>query len=71
MLALTLLTLPLAGCETAVFDARACPTERVYTKAQQDAIAAEYVKSGPAIKGAIVDYGKLRDKARACRGAKE
>ena len=70
MLALIALTLLTSGCVTAVFDARACQTERKYTRAQQVAIADELKKSGPAIKSAIIDYGKLRDKAKACRGIK-
>lgn len=69
MLALMTLSLLISGCETAVFDARACPTEKTYTKQQQIKIAEELKKAGPALQGAIVDYGKLRDKARACRRA--
>jgi len=53
-----------------VFDPRACPVERTYTQAEQEALAKEYRTTGPAIKAALVDYGKLRDKARACRGLK-
>lgn len=54
----------------AVFDERACPRERQYTRAQQAAIADDLARAGAALQGAIVDYQKLRDKARACRGAK-
>jgi hypothetical protein len=57
-----------SGCATAVFDPRACPVERSYTRAEQTQLANELAKSGPAVKSAMVDYGKLRDKARACRG---
>jgi hypothetical protein len=39
-----------------------------YTKAQQAQMAKELTAAGPAIQGAMVDYGKLRDKVRACRG---
>lgn len=69
MLALTMLALSISGCATAVFDERACPRERAYTREQQAKIADELEKAGPAIQGAMVDYLKLRDKARACRGA--
>lgn len=59
----------LGGCpEGTVFDERGCPRERVYTKAEQVRIANELKKAGPALKGVVVDYGKLRDKVRACRG---
>lgn len=68
MLALMILGLLTGGCVTATFDERACPRERTYTRAEQTKIADELVKAGPAIKGAFVDYGKLRDKTRACRG---
>jgi hypothetical protein len=53
---------------TSVVDPRACPREEVFTKAEQARLAAEFRKSGPAMRAAIRDYGKLRDKARACRG---
>lgn len=70
MIVLMTLSLLTSGCATtAVFDARACPVEKKYTKAQQTKIANEMKAAGPAIQGAIIDYGKLRDKARACRGA--
>lgn len=61
----------LAGCasEVAVFDARACPREKVYSKAQQAKMADDLAKSPPSIRNAFVDYLKLRDKARACRRA--
>lgn len=58
----------ISSCSTAVFDARACPVERKYTKAEQTALADALPKSPHIVKVAIVDYGKLRDKARACRG---
>lgn len=53
---------------TAVFDPRACPTERTYTKAEQKQIMAELKRTPVVIQGVVVDYGKLRDMARACRG---
>lgn len=70
MLVPILLLTFLSGCATAVFDARACPTERAYTKAEQDQFLKDMPKTPPSIQGAMVDYGKLRDKARACRGIK-
>ncbi len=65
---MTLLTTLLGGCATTVFDPRACPNERRYTKAEQDQFLADLPKTPASIQGAMVDYGKLRDKARACRG---
>jgi hypothetical protein len=70
MLALMTLALLTSGCATAVFDKRACPVERSYSRQQQIAIADELKSAGPAIKGAMTDYLKLRDKVRACRGQK-
>lgn len=59
----------LGGCQTtAVFDLRACPRERSYTAEEQAQMARDLDKSPPSIQRAFVDYGKLRDKARACRG---
>lgn len=57
-----------SSCASSVFDARACPNERVYTGAEQRAMLAALPKTPPIVKQAMVDYGKLRDKARACRG---
>jgi hypothetical protein len=59
---------PLSACSTTVFDPRGCPREKEYTKAEQARLAAELPKAGPALQAAMVDYGRLRDKARACRG---
>jgi hypothetical protein len=67
ILVLTILSLFVSGCATATFDERACPQEKKYTKAQQEQLANELEKAGPMINQAFVDYGKLRDKARACR----
>lgn len=50
------------------FDPRACPRERAYSKQQQAQIADDLKKSPQSVRGAFVDYGKLRDQARACRG---
>lgn len=61
----------LSACATAsVFDPRACPQERKYTKAEQDQFLKDMPKTPASIQGALVDYGKLRDKSRACRGEK-
>lgn len=62
------LTLLISGCGTATFDPRACPVERTYSQAEQLKLADELKAAGPTVKSAFVDYGKLRDKARACRG---
>lgn len=65
---LILLTLSTTGCaSTAIFDRRACPTIVEYSKHQQVQLADELKAAGPTLKGAFVDYGKLRDKVRACR----
>lgn len=61
----------LTGCAgDPVFDARACPVEKTYTAEEQKQMAADLPKTPSSIQTAIVDYGKLRDKARACRGQK-
>lgn len=62
--------LSVGACSTTVFDPRACPTERKYTKAEQDQFLKDLPTTPASIQGAMVDYGKLRDKARACRGVK-
>lgn len=62
------LLLSLAGCETPVFDARACPREKEYSAQHQKQLLADMRKSPPSIRDAMVDYGRLRDQARACRG---
>lgn len=58
----------LTACATTIFDKRACPDERKYTKAEQDQFLKDLAKTPMSIQGAMVDYEKLRDKARACRG---
>ena len=68
MLVLIPMTMLISGCETANFDPRSCPTEKVYSREFQRQLADELKKSGVAVHEAIRDYGKLRDKARACRG---
>lgn len=62
-----IIALFLSACAT-TFDPRACPREREYTRAEQKIIAAEFKKAPVIIQGVAVDYGKLRDMARACRG---
>lgn len=68
MLALMILAPLASGCATAIFDKRACPDERKYTRAEQDQFLRDMPKTPLSIQGAMVDYEKLRDKARACRG---
>lgn len=58
----------LSACATANFDTRVCPVERKYTKAEQDQFLRDLGKTPASIQGAMGDYQKLRDKARACRG---
>lgn len=60
----------LSSCAHSVFDERACPNERRYTKAEQQQFLDDMPSAPPSIQSAMVDYGKLRDKARACRGEK-
>lgn len=62
-----LLLMLLGGCATAIFDKRACPPVKNYTKAQQAEFLKDLGNTPTSIQGAMVDYGKLRDKARACR----
>lgn len=65
-----MMTAPLiANCATANFDPRVCPREQNYSREQQIKMADELNKAGPTLRAAFRDYGKLRDKARACRGA--
>ena len=65
------LALGLAGCNTAaVFDARACPMIKQYSRAQLNKMADELEKAGPALRSMSVDYLKLRDQVRACRRTK-
>ena len=60
----------LSGCETAVFDARACPMVKQYSRAQLNKMADELERAGPALQAMSVDYLKLRDQVRACRRGK-
>ncbi len=54
--------------DRSVFDPRACPDVKPYTKAEQQQFLKDLPKTPPSIQGVVTDYGKLRDKARACRG---
>jgi hypothetical protein len=61
-------TAPLiVNCAGANFDERLCPREQEYSREQQIKMADELNKAGPTLRMAFRDYGKLRDKARACR----
>ena len=70
IIGLLVAALTLTACATTSFDPRACPREKEYTREQQKQLSAAYSKAEPIIQSAIDDYGKLRDKARACRGEK-
>lgn len=69
-MALALLTMSTSACVTAGSDA--CPREVDYS-AEQQRRAAEELSSLPRdgmVRGVMMpDYGRLRDQARACRGA--
>jgi hypothetical protein len=43
--------------------------ETSYTRAEQRAAADALPRADPIIQRMMVEYGKLRDKARTCRGA--
>lgn len=55
---------------TAVFDPRACPVEKTYTREELRQAADALDRADPILQGFMVDYGRLRDKARACRGVR-
>jgi hypothetical protein len=60
----------MAGCaprEVGVFDPRACPPVKEYSKQEQAQAAKALDETPPIIQRWIVDYGKLRDKSRACK----
>lgn len=42
--------------------------ERKYSKAEQDQFLRDLPRTPTSIQDAMVDYQKLRDKARSCRG---
>lgn len=58
----------ISSCAGTRFDPRGCPTEKKYTKAEQEQFLRDLPKSPKSVQDAFVDYGRLRDKARACRG---
>lgn len=74
LLALALLAMSTSGCATVV--SRACPREVEYSREVEKTAAAELddmakIGVGPTIRNQFMpDYGRLRDQARACRGAK-
>jgi hypothetical protein len=60
-----------SGCATALSDA--CPHEVEYSSEQQQRAAEELAglpRDGMVRAVMMPDYGRLRDQARACRGAK-
>jgi outer membrane murein-binding lipoprotein Lpp len=60
----------LAGCasrEVAVVDPRLCPPVKAYSKQEQAQMARDLDQTPPSIQKAFIDYGKMRDQARACR----
>lgn len=59
----------LSGCVTATFDSRACPPVKTYSKEEQNKFLNDLPKAPPSIQGLMVDYGVLRDKAKACARA--
>lgn len=70
LLALALLTMSISGCQTAL--SNACPREVDYTAEQQKQAALELqaLPRDGMVRGTFMpDYGRLRDQARACRGA--
>lgn len=68
MMLLIVLGVAISSCAGNRFDPRGCPTERKYTKAEQDQFLKDLPKTPQSIQRAMTDYGKLRDKVRACRG---
>jgi len=70
IIGLILLPVLLTGCATVVFDPRGCPRERDYTQAEDKRLEQESKTWGSMTQIAMVDYLKLRDKAKACRSVK-
>ncbi len=69
-MALAPLMMLISGCVTA--SSNACPREVEYSKAQETQAADELTvlpKDGMVRGTFMPDYGRLRDQARACRGA--
>lgn len=69
LVSIAILTMPLGGCETAIFR-YACPTLKQYPKEFQTKAADEAAKTGPATKQLVSDYGQLRDACRAMEATK-
>lgn len=71
LVALVILPVWLAGCETAPSSkAPACPREKVYSKEFLTRLADQFetLPAGSPVVTAMIDYGDLRAQARACRG---
>lgn len=68
MLVPIILGLSLTACTTVPFDRMACPPIKKYTKQEQQQFLNDLGKTPASIQGMMVDYQKLRDKARACQG---
>lgn len=69
------LALILTGCATTAIapadNSAACPAVKVYTEAQQRELSSALAvlpQDSPII-SAMIDYGRLRAAARACKGA--
>lgn len=62
----------LSACATAPSEEPACPREQEYSKEFLNKLADELDKVAPEspIMIAMIDYGALRNGARACRGEK-
>ena len=61
----------LSGCVTeasSVVDRRVCPVEKRYTSVELAALGKAIQAADPVIQQAAIDYMRLRDHARACRG---
>lgn len=71
LVALVTLGTLISGCQTG--PSSGCPREVEYSPEQQKQAAVELqtLPSNSLIRGTFMpDYGRLRDQARACRGAK-
>jgi hypothetical protein len=68
MRAAIILTAAVLVSACATVDKRLCPQERIYTRAEQQALLKGMKVSPEVIRQAMADYGRLRDLARACRG---
>jgi hypothetical protein len=71
---LVIATLSLTACATAPFRSSiVCPPVAAYDRAFQARLADEIqlLPPGAALERAMLDYGRLRDQARACHSDKE